>query len=178
MHYPHHLHVPVWQEYLKIFAESDGYLGCVPDLSVWQHFPHQLHIKQAIEAGSRKEKIDLILNSMKQEKTMDDVLKLDLSDVEIHYAEEFYSKFGHPAALADLIILLKYATLIHGKFYYLSDTNYDPCIPFDKIIPIIKESGYDKYIVAEYEGHHYSIREDDVEQVRRCLALMKKLYTA
>lgn len=178
MHSPHHLHVPVWQEYIKIFANSDGYLGCVPDLSVWQHFPHQLHINQALEAGGRKEIIDVVLSMMKDGKSLDDVLKLDLSEIEKQYAGEFYHKFGHPADLADLPILLKYATMIHGKFYYLADTEHDPCIPFDKIMPVIKQFGYDKYILAEYEGHHYSIREDDVEQCRRCLALMKNLYDA
>lgn len=177
LHAPHNIHVPVWQEYLKIFAQSDGYLGCVPDLGVWQHFPHQLHINQALDAGSRKEKIDLILEMMKQHKTLAEVLKLKLSKVEKQYAEEFYHKFGHPADLSDLPILLKYATMIHGKFYYLApNAKYDPCVPFDKIMPAIREYGYDKYIVAEYEGHHYSIREDDIAQCRRALTLMKNLY--
>ena len=178
MHYPHHLHVPVWQEYFKIFEESDGYLGCVPDLSVWQHFPHRLHINQALEAGSRQEKIDAVLNMMKEGKSLENALALDLTPVEKQYTEEFYHKFGNPADLADLKVMLKHTTMIHGKFYYLADSENDPCIPFDKIIPIIKESGYEKYIVAEYEGHHYSIREDDIEQIRRCLTLTKKLYAA
>jgi sugar phosphate isomerase/epimerase len=178
MHYPHHLHVPVWQEYVKIFAESDGYLGCVPDLSVWQKYPHQLHMNQALDAGCRREKIDEVLGMMKDRKVLEDALALDLAPIERQFAEEFYHKFGHPADLADLPILLKYATMIHGKYYYLADAKHDPCIPFDKIMPMIRESGYDGYIVAEYEGHHYSIREDDVEQLRRGLELMKNLYSA
>lgn len=177
MHAPHHLHVPVWQEYVKIFPQSDGYLGCVPDLSIWQHFPHQLHINQALDAGSRKEKIDRILEMMEQGNNLDEVLKLKLSKVEKQYAEEFYHKFGHPADLADLPVLLNYTTMIHGKFYYIApNSNYDPCVPFDKIMPMLRRSGYDKYILVEYEGHHYSIREDDIEQCRRALALMKNLY--
>ena len=32
MHHPHHLRVPVWQEYLEIMREEgEGYLGVVPD---------------------------------------------------------------------------------------------------------------------------------------------------
>ena len=176
MHYPHHLHVPVWQEYLGVFAESDGYLGCVPDLSVWQHYPHQLHINQALGAGCRKEKIDSVLQMMKSGKPLDDAIALDLIAVEKQFAMEFYHKFGNPADLADLPVLLKHTTMIHGKYYYLADTAHDPCIPFDKIMPMIRDSGYDGYILAEYEGHHYSIREDDIEQCRRGVQLMKNLY--
>jgi sugar phosphate isomerase/epimerase len=178
LHQPHHLQVPVWQEYLKIFAESGGYLGCVPDLSIWQHFPHQLHINQALDAGCRKEKIDEILVMMKNGKSLEEVLALDLTATEKQYAGEFYHKFGHPSDLADLRVILQYTTMIHGKFHYLTDATYDPCVPFDKIMPIIRESGFDGYILAEYEGHHYSIREDDVEQCRLALQLMKNLYSA
>ncbi len=36
MHAPHHPRVPEWVEYLKIMKESDGFLGVVPDFSIFQ----------------------------------------------------------------------------------------------------------------------------------------------
>lgn len=177
MHRPHNMHLPVWQEYLKIFADSDGYLGCLPDFSVWQHFPHKLCIDEALAAGCRKSKINAVLAMWKGGKKMEDALQLDLTPIEKQTVEALYQEFGHPASLDDLTVLLKYATMIHGKFYYIAPgAKTDPCIPFEKLIPIIKNSGFNGYILAEYEGHHHSIHEDDVEHVRRGIALMKSFY--
>ena len=66
--------------------------------------------------------------------------------------------------------------MIHGKFYYLADDQFDPCIPYDKIMPIIKKSGYDGYLIAEYEGHHFTIDEDDSVQLHRYWSMVKRMY--
>lgn len=174
MHYPHHMHVPVWGEYIEMFKKSDGYLGCVPDLSVWQKFPHQLHINQGIEEGFRADRLEQVLNYMREGKSEEEAMKLDLNEVEKKYTEEFYHKNGNPADLNDLRTLLKYSTMIHGKFYYLANADEDPCIPQEEIFDIIKEVGYEGYMIAEYEGHHFSIKEDDIQQMQFFHDLYKK----
>ena len=99
------------------------------------------------------------------------------SDTELQYIHEFCPKFSESAGdLADLAPMLKYAHMIHGKFYYLADDVTDPCIPYEQIMPIIKKAGYDGYLISEYEGHHYSIEEDDVTQLQRFHSLTKRLY--
>ena len=64
--------------------------------------------------------------------------------------------------------------MLHGKFYYLADDKYDPCIPYEDIMPLLKKEGYDNYILAEYEGHHFSIKEDETEQLTRYLNMIKR----
>jgi sugar phosphate isomerase/epimerase len=166
MHYPHKLGVPVWDEYIALFKKYDGILGMVPDYSVWQCFPHYLHIKQGIEEGFRQERLDEVLPLIKERKSEEEVLSVSgLSDVEKKYIEEWYHKNGEPAPVKDMAELLKYSPTIHGKFYYVGDDLQDPCIPQKEIVDEIKASGYEGYVLAEYEGHHFDITVDDLKQM-------------
>ena len=176
MHHPHHPLVPVWAKYFEAMERSDGWLGICPDMSIFQHFPHGLHIRQAYEAGARPEKVEEILQFMRDGKPESELGSLDLSAVEKQYAEEFYHKNAPAGSLDQLEGLLKYTHMIHGKFYYLADDQNDPCIPYDKIMPIIKKAGYDGYLIAEYEGHHFSTDEDDSIQLHRYWSMVKRMY--
>lgn len=174
MHYPHHPHVPVWQEYFELMEKSGGYLGMCPDMSIFQKYPHQLHINQAVEAGFRDDKLQAVLQMIKDKRPIEEAQALGLTAVEDKFTEEFYHKFTNPTDLKELAPMLKYAHMIHGKFYYMGADEYDPCIPYDKIVPIIRENGYDGYLVAEYEGHHFSIEENESAQLERYKNMIEK----
>lgn len=176
MHYPHHPHVPVWLEYFKIMEKSSGYLGACPDLSIFQKYPHQLHIDQAVEAGFREDKLEAVLSMIRNKKPMEEAEALGLNDVEKRFTDEFYHKFSNPSDIKELAPLLKYAQMLHGKFYYLGEDEYDPCIPYEEIMPILKTEQYGGYLIAEYEGHHFSIRENESQQLERYSKMTKKLY--
>ena len=67
---------------------------------------------------------------------------------------------------------------IHAKFYEMLDDGTEFSIPYDKIIPILIEGGYDGYLSSEYEGnrHIQDVYEvDSVEQVRRQQEMFKSL---
>jgi len=177
MHHPHHPLVPVWQKYFEIMDRSDGWLGFAPDMSIFQKYPHGLHIRQAMEdPGTREEKINEILKAMREGKSEDELESLELNETEKLYAGEFYHKNAPAGKLEQLGGLLKYAHMIHGKFYYLADDQDDPCIPYSEIMPIIKKSGYDGYLIAEYEGHHFYTDPDDSEQLHRYWSMVKRMY--
>ena len=59
--------------------------------------------------------------------------------------------------------------------HYLADDQNDTCIPYDKIMPIIKKSGYDGYLIAEYEGHHFNTSIRAEVQLRRYVAMSDKI---
>ena len=176
MHYPHNPFVPVWEKYFKIMGKSDGYLGICPDMSIFQKYPHQLHINQAIEDGFRSDMLKTVLEMIKERKPTQEVFDLPLTDTERKYVDEFYHKCEHPTEVKELAPMLQYAQMLHGKFYYLADDKYDPCIPYEDIMPLLKKEGYDNYILAEYEGHHFSIKEDETEQLTRYLNMIKRFY--
>ena len=53
MHHPHHPEVPVWKEYIDIMrGEGKGVLGFVPDMSIFSNHPHELWVKEALDAAN------------------------------------------------------------------------------------------------------------------------------
>lgn len=73
---------------------------------------------------------------------------------------------------------LKYTAHIHGKFYEMVDDSHEYSIPYEEIIPLLIQGGYQGYIDAEYEGNRWiqdAQNVDSVEQVRRYQNMLKTL---
>jgi Xylose isomerase-like TIM barrel len=67
---------------------------------------------------------------------------------------------------------------IHGKFYEMDADYYEPSIPYDEIVAVLNQGGYDGYICSEYEGNRWiedAEEPDSVEQVRRQQVMLAKL---
>ena len=179
MHHPHHPEVPVWKEYFSIMKnEGRGVLGFVPDFSIFQKYPHQLYIDQAISFGCRKDKIQEITELHKKGGDLDRILNGDFNEIEKHTAEEMFAKFSAPARIEQLKDIIDSAFYIHGKFYYLDNDEHDECIPFEEIVTTIRDLGYKGYIASEYEGHHFDETIDSEEQLKHFVALNTKILNS
>ena len=74
---------------------------------------------------------------------------------------------------ADFPAIAKYVVFIQAKFHAIDETLADANIPWESIIPMLKQAGYGGYLSSEYEGERAPWRA--VEQVRRQHALIRKL---
>ena len=189
MHWPHHPEVPVWKEYFKIMkGEGKGYLGFVPDFSIFQYMPHALYLRQAIEYGCRKEALDKIVKIHEEgncsfpdnpaEREMYCLKRIedgDFTEIEKHYAAEMFGKFNHPARIEQFRDVIDCVFYIHGKFYYLDNDRHDPCIPYEELIPKFVEYGYKGFIASEFEGHHFYSEVDCEEQLAHYVAMNKNI---
>lgn len=177
MHHPHTPEVPIWQEYFKIMDKGEGYLGVVPDFSIFAETPHKLHIKQAIEdMGCREAAVEEIIRLHKEGCPREELLQKEYAEQEKKFVEEVFATYGNGSARLDwLDILLKYTVYIHGKFWYLEEDEFDRVIPCDKILPIIQKSGYQGYIASEYEGHHFSDTIDSTKQLGRWVRMSERI---
>ena len=67
---------------------------------------------------------------------------------------------------------------IHAKFYEMLDDYTEYSIPYEQIVPLLIEGGYNGYLSSEYEGnrHIQDVQEvDSVEQVRRQHVMFQRL---
>lgn len=67
---------------------------------------------------------------------------------------------------------------IHGKFYEMTEDYVEPSIPYDRIVKVLQQGGYDGYICSEYEGNRWIedyVEPDSVEQVRRQQVMLANL---
>lgn len=176
MHHPHHPEVPVWKEYIEIMkGEGKGILGFVPDMSIFSDMPNELWIKEALGAGCRKEVLDNMIAKHAAKCSFEEVLAGDLTEIERFYGEQMEETNNAPATLEQLRELMDCAFYMHGKFHYINENLVDQGIPYDKILPVIRDSGYDGYIACEYEGHHFDNEVSAVEQLDRYVAMCDRI---
>ena len=67
---------------------------------------------------------------------------------------------------------------IHAKFYEMLDEGTEYSIPYERIIPVLIEGGYEGFLSSEYEGNrhiHDAFEVDSVEQVRRQQSMLEHL---
>ena len=59
---------------------------------------------------------------------------------------------------------------IQAKFYEMTGGGSEYSIPYDEIVPVLVQGGFDGYLSSEYEGNRHiqdAFPVDSVEQVRR-----------
>lgn len=69
---------------------------------------------------------------------------------------------------------------IHGKFYEVTEDLIEPSIPYDDIVRILTEGGYNGYICSEYEGNRWiedAVEVDSVTQVSRQQKMLDKIIS-
>lgn len=179
MHAPHTPEVPVWKEYLEIMDRSEGWLGVVPDFSIFAETPHQLNIIQAMEDfGCREDKVYEIIARHQNEESKEALLEDPAyTQAEKEFVEDVYHTYGK-AHLEWMELLLKNTVYIHAKFWFLDEDEFDHTIPCDKLLPIIKKYGYQGFIASEYEGHHYSDTMDSTQQLSRFVRMANRTWDA
>jgi sugar phosphate isomerase/epimerase len=78
----------------------------------------------------------------------------------------------------DLRNIMPYIYNVHGKFYEMTEDFREYSIPYEQIIPVLAEGGYDGYINSEYEGQRSTqdaFETDSCEQVRRHHVMLRRL---
>jgi sugar phosphate isomerase/epimerase len=74
---------------------------------------------------------------------------------------------------ADFLLVARHVVFIQAKFHHIDNQLVDHHIPWEKIVPVLRQAGYTGYLSSEYEG----ARDPwvSLEQVRRQHALIRKL---
>lgn len=74
---------------------------------------------------------------------------------------------------ADIALIKDHIVFVQAKFHHIDDQWEDQHIPWAKVIPALKQAGYQGYLSSEYEGARTPWAS--VEQLRRQHALLRKL---
>lgn len=73
----------------------------------------------------------------------------------------------------DFLAIAQHVVFIQAKFHSINDQLEDDNIPWDTVLPVLKQAGYRGYLSSEYEGERSPWRS--LEQVRRQHALMRRI---
>jgi sugar phosphate isomerase/epimerase len=178
VHAPFHYGHPWILEHLEVMHRTGSpALGLMPDMGTFvERFPRVVS-ERAIRDGARPELVDYIV------KTYDDHgdthALMDIMNyrhggpVEVGLARQAtHFIWSDPKAMVEHMPLIGH---IQAKFYEMTrdettGTTAEYSIPYDRIVPVLIEGGFDGYLSSEYEGNRHiqdAFPVDSVEQVRR-----------
>jgi hypothetical protein len=64
---------------------------------------------------------------------------------------------------------------MHGKFYDFDAAGNETSIPYDEILPVFHDGGFDGFMSSEWEGHLYMRNVDAFDMVAKHQALARRI---
>lgn len=169
-----------WQE--MIYRTGTKFAGFIPDFGIFCKQPPLVFTENLIHQGARREIVDYIvscyvkiqearINSIHEHKAVNSLLEIS---GDILSLEEDVRKMGatplelsifrirniydNPQWIVDVLPLIVH---VHAKFYNVVDNGSggytDPSVDTERVVRILRDSGYDGYLSSEYEGPFYTL---------------------
>lgn len=115
------------------------------------------------------------LQRQPRDATTAEVRKRGGGDEDLHWVAMAYNhSYSEPDAIRPYTAQIMHC---HGKVYEMLDDLTEYTIPYDKVVAVLQQAGYNGYICTEYEGQRYlndAFEVDAVEQTRRHHAMLRK----
>lgn len=169
------------QRHLQVMEQvGSAYLGFVPDMGIFvKRFPRVIS-ERAIRDGAHEPIVSQIVETYNRhqgfEHLVDEVKQMGGNQVDLTLAEAVrHYIWTDPRRLLEHMPRIFH---IHAKFYEMLADYTEYSIPYDEIIPVLIEGGYNGYLSSEYEGNRHiqdAFEVDSVEQVRRQQEMFKRL---
>lgn len=183
IHNPETPSSPAIQQYLEVIQRTKSpYLGFVPDFGFLSVAPNKPQWIKALQAGVKEEHLQMAAE-MRASGVPQEEAQARLMEAGAHPAilgvvagmygfVQFRPRETLPKMLEELREILPYSFEMHGKFHYLSEDCVEPSIPYEEILPMLKENGYDGYLICEYEDELYC---GGTEFTKRQMAMERRI---
>ena len=157
---------PRIQAYLDVIKKTGSkYLGFVPDFGFLAAQPNRPQWIKALQAGVKEEHLELAAKlrreGVPQEETVKQVMAAGANPAimtalaGMYGFVQFHDEKDIPALLQELKDIIPYSFEMHGKFHYLDENCHEASIPYNEILPVLKDSGFDGYLICEYGDELY-----------------------
>jgi sugar phosphate isomerase/epimerase len=181
VHAPFHYAHPWVLQHLEVMDRvGSPALGFMPDMGTYvKRFPRVVS-ERALRDGARPRVVDLIVSTYDDHGDvhglMDMVNYMGGGSVEMGLARQAtHYTWNDPRNMLEYMPRIGH---IQAKFYEMTEDGTEYSIPYDEIIPVLVEGGYDGYLSSEYEGNRHiqdAYPVDSVEQVRRQHVMFQRL---
>ncbi|RIV87747.1 sugar phosphate isomerase/epimerase family protein [Aurantiacibacter zhengii] len=181
------VHAPLHFDHPWIVRHAEAYeksgsdaLGFLPDMGMFLHAFPPVWKEKFLRMGVRQDIADYIEKAY-EDRVLSEYVILNVREMggegpAIGMAETMrHNAAFEPKRMLDYMPRIHN---IHGKFYQMNEDYVEPSIPYDEIVSVLKQGGYDGYICSEYEGNRWvedAMEPDSVEQVRRQQVMLARL---
>lgn len=174
---------PVMQAYLDVIKKTGSkYLGFVPDFGFLSVQPNRPHWIKALQAGVKEEHLELAAKlrreGVSQEEATKQVMAAGASPAIMPALAgmfgfvQFHDEKDLPELLQELKDILPYSFECHCKYHFLDENFHEASIPYNEILPLLKDSDWEGYLICEYEDELYC---GGTEYTKRMLTMEKNL---
>lgn len=180
VHAPERPSDPEIQELLEVFKELNSpWLGFVPDFGCFIERPNRIHIERFEKLGAKPEILQFIIdnrwNGYTEEQMAGKVEEMGGGLAEKMAVSEWFGYMSFaPADLDGFKTILPYSRYFHAKFYHIEEDCIETTIPYDKLLRMILDSGFEGTLMIEYEGHTFYLN-DALEQIERHIRMEKNI---
>jgi len=181
VHAPWHFDHPWIMRHVEMIQRTGTrHAGFVPDMGIFtKRLPRVLR-DRALRNGATPRILDYVSqayeNGVLCEYIIAEARNMGGNPVDLGYAEASrHNVYSQPRRLLEFMPWIFH---IHAKFYEMLDDGTEYSIPYEKIIPVLIQGGFDGYLSSEYEGNRHiqdALPVDSVEQVRRQHAMFRRL---
>lgn len=173
------VHAPLHFDHPWILRHAEAYeksgskaLGFLPDMGMFLERYPRIWTERFIRKGCPQAAADFIEKSYEDRRLSEYVIQ----DVEAKWGAgpqlAMAETLRHNAAFNPrrMLEFMPRIHNVHAKFYEMTEELQEWSIPYDKVIAVLQEGGYEGYLCSEYEGNRWiedAFPVDSVEQVRR-----------
>lgn len=173
-------HEWIQRHYEVMERTGSPYLGFVPDMGTFEKRFPRVRSERYIRRGAQPEIVAFMCEAYERQADLDqleqEVKKKGGKELELAMLGDLKRiVFADPRRLLDFMPRIFH---IHAKFYEMLDDGTEYSIPYEEVIPVLIEGGYQGYLSSEYEGNRHiqdAFEVDSVEQVRRQQEMFKRL---
>lgn len=154
------------QQYLAVVKKTGSkHLGFIPDFGFLSVAPNKPKWIKALKAGVKEEHLEMIAQFRRDGLSQDEAAKkvmeaganpaiMDALAGMFGFVQ-FHDRKDLPNLLQELKDIIPYSFEMHGKFHYIDEDGNEPSIPYAEILPLVRESGFDGYLICEYEDEMF-----------------------
>lgn len=185
IHNPETPSTPIMKEYLKAIKESgSSHIGFIPDFGCFATRPNKPQWDMAVKNGAPEELLQMAAQLRYKgvgfNEAVDKLEKAGANEAVFSAVQGMYGfvTFYDKPDLQGLEEIMPYCFHFHGKFHYLDANNIEASIPYPEILEVIYASGYEGYIMSEFEDHEsgraLEMTKKHIEMERNILKTLKE----
>lgn len=177
IHNPEYPTSPKMLEYLEAIEKSGSeYIGFVPDFGSFATRPNKIYWDEALANGAPLELLEMAAqlryDDVPRPEAMKRLMEAGANGPVMGAANGMYGfvQFSKTPDLEGLKKIMPHVLYFHGKFHHVNENLQEASIPYHEILPVIKDSRFNGYIMSEYEAS-----DDALGMVDRHLRMERKL---
>jgi hypothetical protein len=187
IHAPEKVNSPMVLEYREMYEKVNSpYLGFVPDFGSTAKRVSPAFIRYFRELGIPEPLIALVQQIWMEPDDLQNIhgkipqfasraKAAGFRDVDIAECFIVFGLFSRQSPKAWLEIMPQ-VVHIHGKFYHFNEDGSESAIPYEEILPVFIEGGYNGYMSSEWEGHFFC-DDNGLDMVKKHHELCKRIIS-